>query len=101
MQAAARIMETAAAESNTAVGQKLDSTAGSLRALIAQQHQAIDHNLNANMQELNGSMQVRQGTSPTVITLPLAQRPGSLCRQLSVFKMPQRERPGAMSYASC
>ena len=58
MQAAAKVMETATSQSNLAMGQKLDSTAGSLRGLIAQQHQAIDHNLNANMQQLNGSVQV-------------------------------------------
>ena len=57
VQAAAKVMETAALQTNSAIGQKLDSTAGSLRGLIAQQHQAIDHNLNANMQQLNGSVQ--------------------------------------------
>ena len=70
MQAAARLMESTAASSSTAMGQKLDSAAGSLRALIAQQHQAIDHNLNANMQQLNGSMQVQiPGPSPVTYTV--------------------------------
>lgn len=59
VQAAAKVMEAAANQGSAGVSHQLDSVSSSLRHMFAQQHQAIDRNLDANMQQLGGSLQVR------------------------------------------
>ena len=51
-------MEAAANQGSAGLSQQLDTVSASLRQMFAQQHQAIDRNLNANMQQLGGSLQV-------------------------------------------